>query len=128
MGRDFGRTRNYSEEVAAEIDAEMQRIINNAYETAIGLLERHKPALHGLAKALLEKETLNEDEFRELFEKFTAEGVEDVPDELAQVKELDDRIQTELGKVETEGEEQLEEREEERAGDDKQSLTRDDEE
>ena len=127
MGRDFGRTRNYSEEVAAEIDAEMQRIINNAYETAIGLLERHKPALHGLAKALLEKETLNEDEFRELFEKFTAEGVEDVPDELAQVKELDDRIQTELGKVETEGEEQLEEREEERADDDKQSLTRDDE-
>lgn len=107
MGRDFGRTRNYSEEVAAEIDKEMKRIINDAYETAVGLLERHKPALHGIAKALLEKETLNDDEFREVFEKYTRDGVEVVPEELEKVQEMETNIQTELGKAETEGEETI---------------------
>jgi cell division protease FtsH len=107
MGRDFGRTRNYSEEVAAEIDKEMKRIINDAYETAVGLLERHKPALHGIAKALLEKETLNDDEFREVFEKYTRDGVEVAPEELEKVQEMETNIQTELGKAETEGEETI---------------------
>ncbi len=99
MGRDFGRTRNYSEEVAAEIDAEMQRIIGVAYDTALSLLEQHKPALHGIAKALLEKETLNEDEFKALFVKYTEAGVEEIPEELEQVKKIDETIKENLDKV-----------------------------
>lgn len=102
MGRDFGRTRNYSEEVAAEIDAEMQRIIGVAYDTALSLLEQHKPALHGIAKALLEKETLNEDEFKALFVKYTEAGVEEIPEELEQVKKIDETIKENLDKVDEE--------------------------
>lgn len=96
IGRDFGRARNYSEEVAAEIDNEMQRIISEAYQTALSLLQQHLPALHGIAKALLEKETLNEDEFRALFEKYTNNGHEEEPDELKAVRDVDTKIDENL--------------------------------
>lgn len=102
MGRDFGRTRNYSEEVAAEIDAEMQRIIGEAYATALELLDTHRPALHGIAKALLERETLNSDEYQALFTEFTKEGVTEIPEELELVKKIDDTIERTLKKAKDE--------------------------
>lgn len=67
VGRDFGRTRNYSEEVAAAIDREMRSLIDKAYSKAEQLLRENIDKLHKVAEALLEKETLNAKEFEEIF-------------------------------------------------------------
>jgi cell division protease FtsH len=67
VGRDFGRTRNYSEEVAAAIDREMRSLIDKAYNKAEELLKENINILHRVAEALLEKETLDGKEFEEIF-------------------------------------------------------------
>lgn len=69
MGRDFGHTRDFSEEVAAEIDSEMKRIVDENYKRAKQLLEENLDILKTIAKELLEKETLEEKEFDALMEK-----------------------------------------------------------
>lgn len=68
IGRDLGRSRNYSEEVAAAIDKEMRAIIDKAYHTAENLLKENINKLHKVAEALLEKETLTAEEFEEIFQ------------------------------------------------------------
>ncbi len=68
MGRDFGHSRDYSEEIAAEIDAEVQRIVNEQYDLAKTLLEDNRDMLDALSHRLLEMETLDEKEFVELME------------------------------------------------------------
>ncbi|MHC1685544.1 MAG: ATP-dependent zinc metalloprotease FtsH [Clostridiaceae bacterium] len=68
MGRDFNRSRNYSEEVASSIDKEVRRLIHNAYISAEKLLTENIEKLHLVAKALLEREKLEADEFLSLFE------------------------------------------------------------
>ncbi len=67
IGRDFGHTRSYSEEVAAIIDKEVKNLIDTAYERTIVILNEHINALHKLAEALLEKEKLEGHEFEEIF-------------------------------------------------------------
>lgn len=67
MGRDFGSTRNYSEEVAAAIDEEMRSLIDIAYNKAEKLLADNMDKLHRVAQTLLEKETIDGKEFEELF-------------------------------------------------------------
>lgn len=69
IGRDFGHTRNYSEEVAAEIDKEVKSIISGAYERTVSILKENMDKLHNLANALLEKEKLEGSEFEEIFAK-----------------------------------------------------------
>ncbi|MFI3169112.1 MAG: ATP-dependent zinc metalloprotease FtsH, partial [Faecalibacterium sp.] len=64
LGRDFSQGKGYSEATAAEIDAEMRDIIDEAYETCRRTLTDHIDELHALANALLEREKLNEEEFR----------------------------------------------------------------
>jgi cell division protease FtsH len=54
--------RPYSESTATAIDAEVQRILQEAYDEAVRLLAQHRPALERLATALLEHETLEEAE------------------------------------------------------------------
>lgn len=66
VGRDLGRSRNYSEEVAAAIDKEMRKIIDMAYQKAEQLLKDNMNKLHVVAEALLEKETLDAKEFEEV--------------------------------------------------------------
>ena len=73
MGRDFGHTRDYSEEVAAEIDEEVQRIVKEQYDIARTLLTQNQDMLEQIAKALLDRETLDEKEFEELMEKIKNE-------------------------------------------------------
>jgi cell division protease FtsH len=75
LGRDLGRTRNYSEEVAAEIDREIRRIIEEAYQKAESLLRDNIEKLHRVAKALMEKEKLNGEEFERVFNGEEIEGV-----------------------------------------------------
>lgn len=76
LGRDLGRTRNYSEEVAAEIDREIKRIIEEAYKRAESLLKENIDKLHRVAKALIEKEKLNGEEFEKVFNGEDIEGVQ----------------------------------------------------
>ncbi len=68
LGRDFSQGKGYSETTAAEIDAEMRDIIDEAYETCRRTLTEHIDQLHRLAAALIEREKLNEQEFRTVME------------------------------------------------------------
>lgn len=76
LGRDLGRTRNYSEVVAAEIDREIKRIIEEAYKRAETLLKDNMDKLHRVAKALIEKEKLNAEEFEKVFHGEEINGVQ----------------------------------------------------
>lgn len=67
IGRDFGHTRSYSEEMAAIIDKEIKRIIDTAYEKTKSILSEHINVLHKVAEALLEKEKLEGHEFEAIF-------------------------------------------------------------
>ena len=60
MGRDFGHQRDYSEEIAAAIDEEVQRIVTEQYELAKTLLEENRDMLDTISHKLLEMETLDE--------------------------------------------------------------------
>jgi len=66
LGRDIMEERNYSEEVASQIDAEVRAIIDACYANAFHLLETNIDKLHRLAEALLEKETVEADEIDRL--------------------------------------------------------------
>ena len=66
LGRDLGTTRNYSEEVAAEIDGEIRRIIGNAYTTARAILSQHIDQLHMIAQYLIRNEKINGNTFVQL--------------------------------------------------------------
>jgi cell division protease FtsH len=67
LGRDFGHQANYSDEVAAHIDAEVRRLIEDAHDQARHLLKSHRVTLDRLAAALIEKETLDTPEVMEIF-------------------------------------------------------------
>ncbi len=62
LGRDLGRTQDYSESTANQIDAEVKRIVTAAYDKATHLIEENEKAMHRLARTLLEKEVLDGDE------------------------------------------------------------------
>ena len=62
LGRDFGRTQDYSESTANQIDAEVKRIVTSAYDRAKKLIDDNEKAMHRLARTLLEKEVLDGDE------------------------------------------------------------------
>jgi len=59
LGRDFAQTHDYSEETARQIDAEVRRIGDQAYNTARKIIADHRSALETMANRLLEKETLD---------------------------------------------------------------------
>jgi cell division protease FtsH len=67
LGRDLGHQANYSDHVAAKIDAEVRRLIDEAHGEARDILVTHRKALDRLADALVEKETLDTPEVMELF-------------------------------------------------------------
>ena len=69
MGRDFGHQRDYSEQVAFEIDEEMKRIVDEKYEEAKNLLNSHRDMLEAIAKELLDKETIDAEEFQDIMDR-----------------------------------------------------------
>ena len=69
LGRDLGHSRVYSEEVAAEIDEEVKRIVDMCYKEAKAILEENIDILHKCASILLEKERIARPEFEALFVK-----------------------------------------------------------
>lgn len=70
LGRDIARDRNYSEAVAYSIDKEARRIIDECYNRAQKMLKEHMEELHLIAKALMEKETLEAEEFTAIIEEY----------------------------------------------------------
>ena len=73
MGRDFGHQRDYSEQVAFEIDEEIKRIVDERYELAKRLLTENRDMLESISRELLDKETIDEKEFDEIMNKVRAE-------------------------------------------------------
>ena len=67
LGRDFGHTKEYSEETAAIIDKEVKRIVDQGYTRAKQILTDHIEKLHQVAGILLEKEKIEADEFEQIF-------------------------------------------------------------
>lgn len=67
LGKDFSTRKNYSEEMASEIDEEIRTIVEDAYSTAEKLLTENIDMLHTIAKTLLEIETLDGEQFEALF-------------------------------------------------------------
>ena len=84
MGRNFGNTRDFSEEIAADIDKEIKKIVDTQYDLAKNLLTENKDMLEYISKQLLEKETLDEKEFEALMREVSIQRGEIVEAEEAQ--------------------------------------------
>lgn len=64
IGKEIAHSRNYGEQIASTIDAEVKRIMDTSYSEAIRIIEENIDVLHATAKALIEKEKITGDEFR----------------------------------------------------------------
>ena len=73
MGRDFGHQRDYSEQVAYEIDTEIKQIVDERYALAKNLLTENRDMLEAISRELLEKETIDEKEFEEIMNRVKSE-------------------------------------------------------
>lgn len=68
LGKDYNHMRNYSEAVACEIDEEVEKIILKAYDRTESILNEHIDKLHAVAKALVEREKIDAEQFKILME------------------------------------------------------------
>ena len=66
LGREMGHEPDYSEEVAREIDDEVRRIIEDGHELALKVLREHMEDLHRISQILIERETIDKDQFERL--------------------------------------------------------------
>jgi cell division protease FtsH len=66
LGRDFGAQADYSEEIAREIDDEIRRVIEESHELALTTLREHMDELHKISLVLIERETIDSDQFQRL--------------------------------------------------------------
>ncbi len=75
LGRDYGQAKNYSENVASEIDAEIREVIETAYERAKDIITEHRDLLERVTEALIKQETIDGPDFYKLMEgKIDVEG------------------------------------------------------
>ena len=77
LGRDMGHIRNYSEETAAKIDAEVKRMIDNAYQQTEDILNLHMDQLHQVAQYLFRHEKMSGEDFARMMEN----GSQAIPEE-----------------------------------------------
>jgi len=68
LGREIAQHRDFSEETARQIDLEVRRLIDEAYQSAHTIVENHSDAMHRIAGALLERETIDAEEVKMLIE------------------------------------------------------------
>ncbi len=68
LGREIAQHRDFSEETARQIDLEVRRLIDEAYQSAHTIVETNADAMHRIAAALLERETIDADEIKMLIE------------------------------------------------------------
>jgi cell division protease FtsH len=77
LGREFSAEPDYSDEIAREIDDEIRRIVEEAHQTARGILEENKAKLERISQILLERETIDAEQFVKLLEGAAEEDVFD---------------------------------------------------
>jgi cell division protease FtsH len=75
LGREFSSEPDYSDEIAREIDDEIRRIVEEAHQTAKDILTERRDVLERVSKILLERETINSEQFEQLLQGKTAEEV-----------------------------------------------------
>jgi len=68
LGREIAQHRDFSEETARQIDLEVRRLIDEAYQSAHSILDANKDAMHRIAAALLERETIDAEEVKMLID------------------------------------------------------------
>ena len=90
LGKDYGRAQDYSENVAAQIDEEIKKIIDGAYERCKKLLQDNMDKLTIVAEELLEKETIDAQRFEELF---SGKANEEVAEVVEAIEVLEDSEQ-----------------------------------
>lgn len=66
LGREIAEQKNYSERIASKIDEEVAGFIDRAYKTACDITKKYRKHLDNIARALIEKETIERDEFEQL--------------------------------------------------------------
>ena len=66
LGREMGNEPDYSDEIAREIDDEIRRVIEEAHDSAHRILREHMDVLHRLSQILIERETIDKDQFERL--------------------------------------------------------------
>src|SRR5213078_2680461 len=66
LGREMGNEPDYSEEIAREIDDEIKRVIEEAHDLAVTVLKEHMDELHKISGILIERETIDKDQFERL--------------------------------------------------------------
>ena len=86
LGRDYTKTRDFSDQVALEIDKEVKKILEECYKNAKKLLEKHETLVLLIADSLMEHETLTKEQIESLVEHGTINGPEE-KDDLAELKE-----------------------------------------
>ena len=91
LGKNYNHTRNYSENVAAAIDDEVERIINEAYKRTEEILSEHIDKLHLVAEALVKLEKIDEEQFVSLMEKgeLPEEKEEAIPEIVEETESVD---------------------------------------
>ncbi len=94
LGNSIGHSRQYSEEVASEIDAEVRKIVVDAYEKTRDILKSNQARLDYIARALLEYETLNDKQFEEAFEMRLALRVEEKAENISTIDDSEDLTRT----------------------------------
>jgi cell division protease FtsH len=90
LGREMGAEPDYSEEIAREIDDEIKRVIEEAHELAVTVLKEHMTELHKISAILIERETIDKDQFERLLAGAAEEEVfaeEDQPEAEAPAEE-----------------------------------------
>ena len=95
LGRDYNKTKNFSNEVAHEIDIEMRKIINECYENAKKIISENRDLLELIASSLLKYETLTKEQIDYLVEN----GKMPVEDESGEISENIDSIEKEKKKT-----------------------------
>jgi cell division protease FtsH len=86
LGRDMGAEPDYSEEIAREIDDEIRRVIEEAHERARKVLSEHMDELHQISELLIERETIDKDQFERLLAGETPERVFAEPEAVEEQK------------------------------------------
>ena len=79
LGREISQNRDFSEDTARLIDSEIKKFVETSYQRARSLLREHENALHALANALLEKETLDSNEVDAIVSQYVATPPESTP-------------------------------------------------
>ncbi len=75
LGRELTAEKNYSEKTAMEIDGEINKVIQSAYNAAQEIIKKHKKALQAIADTLMEKETLEQEEFYDVLKPFNIKPI-----------------------------------------------------